>query len=631
MHRRITRRDFLNGSAIALGSFAAGAQLLAYEDYSNPPALTGMRGDHDGCFDAMHALRDKRSAAIFGTPEETDEKFDLVVVGGGISGLAAAYFYRAAAGPQARILILDNHDDFGGHAKRNEFRVSGRLLLANGGTYAIESPTSYSRVAHGLMNELGVAPTALESKCDRNGAVYSQLGSSVFFNKETFGTDKLVTALPERDPEVAKRPGREEWQKFLDRTPLSQLAREQIAKLEADTTDYLPGLSQTEKKRHLAKTSYRDFLVKITGAGSEVIAFYQTRTHDLYGVGIDAVSALDSWAYGFAGFRGMKLDRVPSPELGFTASGEITKREPYFFHFPDGNASIARLLVRSLVSHAITGSTADDIVLAKTEYSALDRTSSPVRIRLNSTAVLVKHVGPASTGGSVEVQYVTKKKLFRVHAKSVVMACWNMAIPYICPELPEEQKTALAYGAKVPIVYTVVALWNWRPFFDLKIRRIESPGMYHSSAFLDDAVDIGGYKSPRTPDQPILLRMLRTPCKPGLSERDQHRIGRYDLLSTTFETFERNIRDQLTRTLGPAGFDAARDIQAITVNRWAHGYAYEYNSLFDPDWPAGQRPCDIGRRRFGRITIANSDAAAAAYTDQAIDQAYRAITELLNV
>jgi spermidine dehydrogenase len=152
--------------------------------------------------------------------------------------------------------------------------------------------------------------------------------------------------------------------------------------------------------------------------------------------------------------------------------------------------------------------------------------------------------------------------------------------------------------------------------------------MYHGNISLDDAA--GGYESPKSPDQPILLRMLRTPCKKGLPEREQHLIG-YDLLTTSFETFESKIRDQLAGTLSSGGFDAARDIEAITVNRWPHGYAYEYNSLFDPDWPIGLRPCDIARKRFGRITIANSDAAAAAYTDQAIDQGYRAVHELSSI
>jgi spermidine dehydrogenase len=154
--------------------------------------------------------------------------------------------------------------------------------------------------------------------------------------------------------------------------------------------------------------------------------------------------------------------------------------------------------------------------------------------------------------------------------------------------------------------------------------------MYHASIDLDEPIDIGGYRAARSPGEPIVLRLLRTPCRPGLSERDQHRVGRAELLQTPFATFERNVRDQLARVLGPAGFDPARDIAAITVNRWPHGYAYEYNPLWDPEsfFDGGPTPNQIARRRFGRIAIANSDAAAAAYTDQAIDQAQRAVREL---
>jgi spermidine dehydrogenase len=248
-----------------------------------------------------------------------------------------------------------------------------------------------------------------------------------------------------------------------------------------------------------------------------------------------------------------------------------------------------------------------------------------VRIRLNSTVVRVRHAGT----DDVDVTYGRGTQAFTVRAKGVVMACWNMVIPYICDELPEAQKTALHYGVKVPLVYTHVALRNWTSLHTLGIRRVACPGMYHLSMSLSEPISIGDYASPRTPDEPMVLHMLRTPCAPGLSARDQQKAGHAELLSTPFATFERNIRDQLGRVLGPGGFDPARDIDAITVNRWPHGYAYEYNPLWDPEWPQGQSPCEIARRRFGRITIANSDAAAAAYTDQAIDQSYRAVRELL--
>jgi len=229
----------------------------------------------------------------------------------------------------------------------------------------------------------------------------------------------------------------------------------------------------------------------------------------------------------------------------------------------------------------------------------------------------------------VEALYGREDKVYSVRAKGAVLACWNMVIPYICPELSTEQKDALRYGVKVPLVYSVVQLRNWNAFQKLGIRSVSCPGMFHSSINLDQGPSIGGYKPSTSPDEPILVHMLRTPCQPGIPARDQQRAGHYDLLTTSFETFERNIRDQLARVLGDGGFDPAHDIEAIMVNRWPHGYAYEYNPLWDPDWSEGKRPCDIARKRFGRITIANSDAAAAAYTDQAIDQGYRAVQELL--
>ncbi len=632
MHRSISRRDFLNGAAIGIGGLLGSSSLLGLETQNQagyyPPALTGMRGSHDGSFESAHAVRDGSFWKMAERPIDTREIYDLVIVGGGISGLAAAYFYRVRAGKSARILILDNHDDFGGHAKRNELRAGGRMLLANGGTYAIESPTPYSQQARGLLTDLGIDPPALEKKCAVRG-VYEGLGSAVFFDKESFGVDRLVSGMPGGEWGTAPASSPNSWMDFLKKTPLPEEVQRDIARLQNEKLDYMAGLSQAEKKKRLSKMSYRDFLLNVAKVNPAVIPFYQNRTHDLYGVGIDAVPALDCWAYEFPGFTGMNLDRVPSPGLGYTATGEVTERPPYFFHFPDGNASIARSLVRTLIPGSVPGRTAEDIVTAKVNYSCLDKRDSRVRIRLNSTAVRVRHLGDPQSAKQVEVTYAQGDQAYTVRAPVAVMACWNMMVPYLCPELPPSQKEALKYGAKVPLVYTVVAIRNWTSFQKLGIRHVISPGMYHDGVRLDESVDIGGYRCPKTPDEPILLRMLRTPCQPGLPERDQHRIGRVDLLTTKFSTFERKIRDQLARILATGGFDPALDITAITVNRWPHGYAYEYNSLWDPDWPEGQRPCEIARKPFGRITIANSDAAAAAYTDQAIDQAYRAVRELV--
>jgi spermidine dehydrogenase len=623
----VTRRDFLDGVALTAGAMASGllptaiatAEEAAAQDAAGyyPPSLTGLRGNHPGSFEAAHALRDNDFWTQAGAPIGTGEIYDLVIVGGGISGLAAAHFYRAKR-PRARILILDNHDDVGGHAKRNEFMLGGRLALMNGGTYLIDSPRPYSPIADGLLRALGVDPVALSKKCAHQGFYASRgLARGIFFDRETFGADKLVVA----------RKGAA-WRDVLADAPLSEHARSDVVRIEEGTTDYFPGLSSAEKKARLSRISYRDFLRDIVKADPAALALYQARPHGEWGVGADAVSALDVWAFDFPGFRGLRLEGGSAPRMGYTAAG-YADGGSYTFHFPDGNASIVRLLVRNLIPSSLPGTSAEDIVAARLDYAQLDRAHAPVRIRLNATAVQVRHSGDPASADNVEIVYARDGALSSVRARACVLACYNMVIPYLCPELSERQKEALHYASKIPLIYASVAVSNWRAFKSLGVAEVHAPGSYFSSLSLNEVTDIGGYASPRSADEPILLHLLRVPTAPGLPEREQHRIGRADILSTSFETFEHHIRDQLTRILGPGGLDASRDITAITVNRWPHGYAYEYNSLFDPQWPPGEAPHEIGRARFGRIAIANSDAGAAAYTDSAIDQAHRAVTELL--
>jgi spermidine dehydrogenase len=304
--------------------------------------------------------------------------------------------------------------------------------------------------------------------------------------------------------------------------------------------------------------------------------------------------------------------------------------EAYFFHFPDGNSSIARLLVRNLIPAAVPGENATDIVTTRTRYALLDDNDSKVRVRLNSTAVRVRHIGDPATAKQVEISYARFGRLRTVRASRCILACWHVMIPYLCPDIPAQQKAALASAEKVPLVYTNVVIRNWTAFQKLGVSSIYAPGGYHSEMTLDLPVSVGDYRFPRTPDEPIVVHMMRVPCHPGLPSRAQHRAGRMELYEATFEVFERNIRDQMARTLSAGGFDPARDIAAITVNRWPHGYAYQYNSLFDKFWlEGGTQPCVVARQPFGRIAIANADAGAYAYTDCAIDQAYRATADVL--
>jgi len=287
------------------------------------------------------------------------------------------------------------------------------------------------------------------------------------------------------------------------------------------------------------------------------------------------------------------------------------------------------LLVRKLIPEAIPGNSATDIVTARANYAKLDVTGSPVRIRLNSTAVRVKHVGDAGKAKQVEVAYSCDGKLYTARANGAVLACWNQVIPYICDGLPPAQKEALQYATKVPLLYTNVLLRNASAFQKLGANSIYAPSGYHTHVDIDLPVSIGDYHCPSTPDDPVVVHMSKAPCQAGLPARDQHRMGRIELFETTFETMERRIREQLARTLAAGGFDPARDILAITANRWPHGYAYEYSSLWDKFvLEGGETPCEKARKPFGRIAIANSDAQAYAYTDAAINQAWRAVGEL---
>jgi spermidine dehydrogenase len=609
MDRPIARRDFLNGAAVALtGSLigrswleAAGLKRGDQAVSAYPPALTGMRGSHPGSFEVAHRLREgpwpDRGA-------ETGESFDLVVVGGGLSGLAAAHFFRTAAGRDARILVLDNHDDFGGHAKRNEFRHGDRLLIGYGGTQSIDTPSGYSAEAKSLLTAIGIEVERFYRYFEQDLFKSMGLSRAVFFDKETFGADRLVAG-------EGSRP----WSEFLADAPLSAAARRDIARLYEAKTDSLPGLDREQKLAKLRRVSYREFLLKVALVHEDVLPFFQARPHGFWALGIDVLPALDALLYGYPGAEGMDID-----------AGSERRTEPYIFHFPDGNASVARLLVRSLVPSAVPGASMEDVVTARVDYARLDQPGAPVRIRLNSTAVLVRHRGPAQN--EVEIRYVRDGRTFRVRARQCVLACYNAMIPQLCPELPPAQQAALAEAVRAPLVYTNVLIRDWTSFARLGIQGAHCPGGYHSSFSLDFPVSIGSYRFPRSPEEPMVLHLVRAPLRPGIPALEQHRAGRHDLLSASFETFERSIRDQLGRALTAGGFDPAREIEAITVNRWPHGYAYSPNSLYDPDWKEAEKPWVVGRARFGRIAIANSDAGADAYTNVAFDQAHRAVSEL---
>jgi spermidine dehydrogenase len=611
----ITRRDFLGGTALAIGAGLTPAAQIAAAPSLYPPALTGLRGQHPGSFEVAHAFA--REGRRFGIDEApVEETYDLVVVGGGISGLAAAWFFRRARGDGVRILILDNHDDFGGHAKRNEFAVGARSLIGYGGSQSIQSPnTLWTDVAKGLLRDLGVELTRFESAFDRG--FYGSLGLSrgLFFDRETFGRDTLVAG----DALLSQGAATDALEKFIAAMPVAESSKQQLRALYDAARDPLAGKSVEEKTQLLKTTSYRDYLVKICGCSEEVANCFAGRPLGFFGLGCDAVAAFDLRSFGYPGFAGLKL----------AAEDHAEWNEPYIYHFPDGNASLARLLVRALVPDAAPGHTMDDIVLGGFDYGALDRPNNNVRIRLQSTVIDVRQRGDAVSVGYVQGG-IKGGTPHRVAAKHALLACFHMIIPYLAPDLPIAQLEALARNVKTPLVYTNVVVNNWQPWVALKVSDIAAPMGFFSHVALDFPVDLGGYRHPRDPAEPIVLHLVHVPGAPnsGLDARAQFHIGQAKLLAMTFADFEARIRDQLDRMLGPGGFASGRDIAAITVNRWPHGYGYVANSLFDPD-DYDERVVKLARQPFGRIAIANSDAGGDAYAHLAIAEAARAVQELV--
>jgi len=620
----ITRRDFMNGFAMSL---SAGTALSPFELFSMnyqsgtsdlyPPELIGMRGSHPGSFEVSHALA--RSGARWSEPsDQTDRDYDLVVVGGGISGLSAAYFYQQRLGRDSRILILDNHDDFGGHAKRNEFTVDGEQLICYGGSQSIAEPASWSPVGKKLLKDVGIHTERFYDYFDQNYFNNRKLSRGLYFSDEQYGknyiSDNILTAGT-----------KENEQKIIDSInayPIAETSKAALFKLLNESEDYLLGMgSQEDKINLLRETSYSDFLRRYADVPEEVVLLYRDMSRGLWGIGWDALSALDAYKSEMPGTRHLNLGLI---------NESYEREEPYIFHFPDGNAGVARSIVRGLIPSAIPGNSMEDLVKARVDYAGLDLDSSAVRIRLNSTAVKVQHT---SSEKAVDVTYIKNGAPYRVRGAHVIMACYNNIIPNICPELPDAQKEAIAYATKMPLVYLSIAVRNWNAFSNLGYRSfyIPQPSLMHSFG-LDFPVSMGGYDFTQNPNKPTVIHGTHVPLEPdkGLNARQQCIAGRTRLYEMSFDFFEERIINQMNGALRKGGFDAERDIAAITINRWPHGYAYEYLDYSDPaEFSPSNGPHIAGRKQIGRISIANSDAEAYAYLTGAIEAADRAVNEQL--
>jgi len=616
MDRDITRRDFIHDLSLASLGLTLPAGVLAEALTGNPesagtyypPIRTGMRGSHPGAFEAAHALA--REGKKFPDPVDLDEEYDLVVVGGGISGLAVAYYYRKQFGADSRILILENHDDFGGHAKRNEFHQDGQMRLSWGGTMNLEYPM-FSDTVNALLGELGVDIDELLEGYEFEYGSGPKGSASIFFDAETYGRNELIHGFSFRAGSG------DNLEAMIDRFPVSEESRKSLKNFYARRENVFQGKSEAEVSEILSGISYTGFLKKYGGLSDEAANLFIKTTHGYWGVGADSLSAAEC-----IGASLPITHLLGHPDVSGSgddnAGGDVAM-------FPDGNASLARLLVHALIPAVAPGSDARNIALARFDYSQLDGGTSPVKLRLESTVVNV-----ANRDGGTSVSYVNQGRVLLVKSRHAVLACYHAMIPHLCPELPQEQKEAQKYQVKRPLILTNVLLRDSKAFDKLDISGAYCPGRLHGAIWQVKGVNTAGYHHDWEDAGPVPIMFWGSVAPPDASvpAREQHRASRAILLAMTFEDFEREVRTVLDGMLGSAGFDVQKDILAITVNRWPHGYSYDYLDLWDPEWPEGQAPHEIARRPFGNIAIANADAGANAYTHVAIDEAWRAVGDL---
>ena len=637
MTKQIKRRDFVSGVAIGAGGLLlAGCTDDRPVSFANevprgglapssgsyyPPTLTGMRGSHEGSYEVAHSLswRGEKPADY----QLLDEHYDLVVVGAGMSGLAAAHFYREKMGPEARILILDNHDDFGGHAKRNEFHRDGRMMVSLGGAQNIESVTGYSDAATKLMEDIGLNEDFLNFMDVSTSENLALVGN--------FDANNGVALPGSQDHFIyagnwnAVMFGGEGYEQVLESLPLPGDEREKLITFWGGNRDFLEGLSLSEKWEYLNTVSYNQFLIDKVGLLPTTVPILNAIILHLSGMTGWNLTVGEALLGGASGIKSLGwLGKATA-----AAGGAFIDRLLKIRMFPDGNASVARLLVQKLiptVAPEVTGP--DSIVGARFNYEALDEAGNDTRLRLNSTAVGIRE----NQAGEVEIDYVEQGSAKRVLADHCILACYNGLIPHLCPEMPESQKAGLAYGVKTPFVYANVQVRDGKAFSKAGATLFQCPHDPFQWVSCAPTVAVGGFEPPRGPDDPMVIFMMHSPMPmtkpdPKLSTRDQLRLARTEIYQAQFSDYEQQIREQLQSMLGQFGFQHQSDIEAITVNRIPHGYAYPYVKLDDPDWEAGQAPHEIGRAQFGRISVANSDSEAVALMNAAFDAAYRAVEE----
>jgi len=621
---QITRRDFLGSTLLASGAALleglTPAQLLAQKDdwtgYGGVGEYSLSNGNTLEVLQAGHKMRDAAFDPLSPEAIDTGETYDCVIVGGGISGLAAALFFQRQAGPGKSCLVLENHPIFGGEAKQNEFRVDGKRLIAHQGSAIYLVPYPHSFVAR-FYESIGLHAPKLtyqewagpqpamalgRTPYDSAGLGHGQYG---FWFGAKLGQASGMWLLDPVGKQMQGAPVAENTRKELQRWFSGKSADEskfEPPKYEGDAISRrldAISLEQHFMERYaLTQETIRTFLSPVEGGGS--------------GLGPDALSAYCDYA----------ADLLHPFDDG---SGEIVQM------FPGGNTTIARLMVKALIPSSIDGSAAVETVSRNpVNFAALDSPAGTARVRLSSTVVSVRHNGDPTKTDSLSIAYAKDGKVYRLKARSAVMAGGSWTTKHIVADLPPEHRNAYAQFYRSPCMMANVAIRNWRFLHRMGItgcRWFEGIGNYmdvrrQAIVGIDDATI--------SPDSPIVLTLKVLYSYPGLSTEEQGHRGRGEMLGTSFRDYEQRIREQFTAMFAAAGFDAGRDIAGIVLNRWGHAYLNpQPGFFFGKDGKPAPRET-LRSAPFGRIAFANTDLAGAMDHRYSILEAQRAVDQLLD-
>jgi spermidine dehydrogenase len=619
MNAPIDRRDILNSTLLAAGSLllnsVAPINLLAEEEWTGFGGVGDYAASNGNTYDVVTAGHHIRDGMPPREVIETGEEFDCVVVGGGISGLAAALFVQRGASPKAAkptCLVLENHPIFGGEAKRNEFLVNGQRLIAHQGSAACFPPlgaTFLSEFYASLKIDWSQFQyqkwAGPQPEMTIQTAPYPVGGStSAFFFGAKFGHPQ---GLWIKDP----------WAARLAGAPLpEQLKRELLTMRDADRQPFSAKRFQPKEhgdaaSRHLDSMTLENHLVETYGLSVEAIrTVLSPITGGGSGLGADVLSGYCEYAADVL----LPWDYKQGPQM-----------------FPGGNAGIARHALKQLIPDAIHGGPSmPEICRGAVRFSALDRPGQAARIRLDSTVVSVQHMGDPASAPAVEIQYLKGGQLYRVRAKSVVMASGSWTTKRVVRDLPSVHREAYAQFYRAPCLMANVAVTNWRFLYKLGLTEcqwFEGIGNYLT---MRKVANFGTDPASISPDSPTVLNLKILFSKPGLTLPEQVVRGRAELFSTPFRSYERQIREQFTAMFASSGFNTQRDIAGIILNRWGHAYlSPQPGFFFGKDGKPG--PGEIIRNHpHGRIAFANSDLSGIMDHRMSILEARRAVSQILD-